>query len=132
MEPRYGRNSVNLIINVKQIMSIHYFEFGDGFAAAELLGSENNDAPTPEGWAGNHSGGILGGMSNGNTIIFRIAVKPTPSISLEQTTVDKANNAVKCVIHGRHDPCIVPRAVPVIEAAAAIAILDSILDEKAN
>ena len=102
-------------------------EFGDGFAAAELMGSENNDAPTTDGWASNHSGGILGGMSNGNTIIFRIAVKPTPSISLEQTTVDKANNAVKCVIHGRHDPCLCPRMVPVVEAMSAIVLADMML-----
>ena len=102
-------------------------EFGEGFAAAELLGSEDNDYLTPEGWATNHAGGIAGGMSNGNTIIFRIAVKATPSIALEQMTVDKSNNAVKCSIHGRHDPCLCPRMVPVVEAMSAIVLADMML-----
>ena len=109
------------------IGAVKGIEFGDGFAVAETLGSENNDAPTPDGWASNHSGGLLGGMSNGNTIIFRIAVKPTPSIGIEQTTVDKANNIVKSTIHGRHDPCLCPRMVPVVEAMSAIVLADMML-----
>ena len=73
------------------------------------------------------AGGIAGGMSNGNTIVFRIAVKATPSIALEQMTVDKNNNAVKCSIHGRHDPCLCPRMVPVVEAMSAIVLADMML-----
>ena len=105
-------------------------EFGDGFAAAEALGSANNDSPVPGGWADNHAGGILGGMSCGNNIVFRIAVKPTPSIAQKQMTVDKSGNAVECEIHGRHDPCLCPRMVPVVEAMTAIVLVDMMLRNK--
>ena len=105
-------------------------EFGDGFASAEALGSTNNDSPTVNGWASNHAGGILGGMSNGNNIVFRIAVKPTPSIAQKQHTIDKSGNAVECEIHGRHDPCLCPRMVPVVEAMAAIVLADMMLRNK--
>ena len=105
-------------------------EFGDGFAAAEALGSSNNDSPTVNGWASNHAGGILGGMSNGNNIIFRIAIKPTPSIAQKQPTIDKSGHAVECEIHGRHDPCLCPRMVPVVEAMAAIVLADMMLRNK--
>ena len=105
-------------------------EFGDGFAAAEALGSTNNDALSPEGWMSNHSGGVLGGISNGNDIVFRVAVKPTPSIARKQQTVDKSGNAVECEIHGRHDPCLCPRMVPVVESMAAIVLADMMLRNK--
>ena len=107
-------------------------EFGDGFGAAELFGSENNDPYYYD--AGqvktktNHAGGILGGISTGMPIVFRAAFKPTPSIGLEQDSVDlAAGTNTKLSVHGRHDPCIVPRAVPAVEAAAAVAILNMIL-----
>lgn len=110
-------------------------EFGAGFAAAELRGSENNDPFYYEGdtvkTATNNCGGILGGITNGMPIVFRAAVKPTPSIAREQNTVDlTAKTNAKLSVHGRHDPCIVPRAVPVIEAAAAIALLDMLSNAK--
>jgi chorismate synthase len=104
-------------------------EFGVGFAAAELRGSENNDCLYYENdtvkTATNNCGGILGGITNGMPILFRAAVKPTPSISQEQDTVDLlAKTNAKLSVYGRHDPCIVPRAVPVIEAATAVGILN--------
>jgi chorismate synthase len=104
-------------------------EFGAGFGAAELLGSENNDPYYYDGdtvkTRTNHAGGILGGISTGMPIVFRAAFKPTPSISLEQDSVDLTSKAdAKLSVHGRHDPCIVPRAVPVVEAAAAIALMN--------
>jgi chorismate synthase len=99
-------------------------EFGDGFAAAEALGSTNNDSPTVNGWASNHAGGILGGISTGAEINFTLAVKPTPSIAQEQQTVDKDGNPRTITITGRHDPCIVPRIIPVIEAMSAIVLAD--------
>jgi hypothetical protein len=100
-------------------------EFGEGFAAAELLGSEDNDYMTAEGWATNHSGGILGGITSGMPVIFRCAIRPTPSISQKQQTVSlKTGENAELEIHGRHDPCILPRAVPVIEAMTAIAIVE--------
>lgn len=104
-------------------------EFGAGFGAAQLCGSENNDAYYVDGdtvkTRTNHAGGILGGISTGMPILFRAAFKPTPSISLEQDSVDLIAKAdAKLSVHGRHDPCIVPRAVPVVEAAAAIAFMN--------
>ena len=107
-------------------------EFGAGFAFADMYGSEANDAfALRDGKVvtkTNNNGGINGGMANGMPITFRVAVKPTPSIAKEQNSVSISNKKqVKLQISGRHDPCIVPRAVPVIEAAAAIAIYDAIL-----
>ena len=103
-------------------------EFGDGFDAARQTGSTHNDAFLGNGkWSGNRSGGILGGISNGNVITFRLAVKPTPSVSLPQQTVDDKGAPVTLTIPGRHDPCIVPRIVPVVEAMAAIVIADCLL-----
>ena len=100
-------------------------EFGKGFAAAKLRGSENND-PMLAGnaFASNHAGGILGGISTGAEINFTLAVKPTPSITPEQDTVDKNGIPQKISIAGRHDPCIVPRIIPVIEAMSAIVLAD--------
>lgn len=108
-------------------------EFGAGFAAAEMRGSENNDVFRTDGTriytATNHCGGILGGMTNGMPLVFRVAFKPTPSIAREQDTVSlsRMENA-KLSIKGRHDPCVVVRAVPVVEAVAALAVLDLLLD----
>lgn len=104
-------------------------EFGAGFSAAGLFGSENNDPFYYDGGAvktrTNHAGGILGGITTGMPLVFRAAFKPTPSIGLEQDSVDlSAKENAKLVVHGRHDPCIVPRAVPAVEAAAAVALLN--------
>ena len=110
-------------------------EFGAGFAAADMTGSQHND---PFRWENgqvvsdtNHAGGILGGLTTGMPLVFRVAVKPTPSIALPQGTVDltRGENA-SLSVPGRHDPCIVPRAVPVVEALAAIALTDLMLEEK--
>ena len=115
------------------IPAVKGVEFGAGFHVAEMRGSENND-PFYYDENGcvrtetNHAGGILGGITTGMPVLFRIAVKPTPSISKEQRTVnlcEKKSDTLKII--GRHDPCIVPRAIPVAEAAAAIALLDMIL-----
>ena len=104
-------------------------EFGDGFGFASLRGSEANDAFRMEGeqvvTTTNHSGGVNGGITNAMPVIFRCAVRPTPSIAQKQQTVSlKTGENAELEIHGRHDPCILPRAVPVIEAMTAIAILD--------
>jgi chorismate synthase len=110
-------------------------EFGSGFAGAALRGSENNDSFYMDGGTvrtrTNNSGGILGGITNGMPVLFRAAFKPTPSIGMEQDSVSlsRAENAVLRV-NGRHDPCIVPRAVPCVEAAAAVALYDAYLEEK--
>lgn len=122
----------SLIFSVPAVKGI---EFGNGFGCACLHGSENNDAYYFDGdtirTKTNNQGGISGGMTNGMPLIFRTAMKPTPSIAKEQDSINlKEKKNVKLQIKGRHDPCIVPRAVPVIEAAAAIAILDMMLDEE--
>ncbi len=111
------------------IPAVKGIEFGAGFKAAAMRGSENNDEFYYDGTdirtRTNNHGGILGGISSGMPIIFRAAIKPTPSISREQNTVDmQTGTNTKLVIHGRHDPCIVPRAVPAIEAAAAVALIN--------
>ena len=117
------------------IPAVKGIEFGEGFAAAELRGSENNDCFTVEGGkvvtTTNHSGGILGGITNGMPLCFRVAVKPTASIAKEQDSVDlQTLQPEKLTVTGRHDPCIVPRAVPVVEAAAAIAVYDALLQRR--
>ena len=115
------------------IPAVKGIEFGIGFESARLLGSQNNDPFYTDGerilTKTNNAGGILGGMTSGMPLIFRAAIKPTPSIGIEQDSVSlsKMQN-VKITVGGRHDPCIVPRAVPVFEAAAAIAVFDMLLD----
>ena len=114
------------------IPAIKGIEFGSGFKGSELFGSENNDVFICENGdirtATNNHGGILGGISSGMPIVFRVAVKPTPSIAKKQQSVNvESLEKEELVIGGRHDPCIVPRAVPCIEAAAAIVIADFIL-----
>lgn len=112
------------------IPAVKGIEFGSGFAGAQLRGSKNNDAYALSNGkivtATNHAGGILGGITNGMPIIFRAAIKPTPSISQPQQSVSLSKGeCVQLAVKGRHDPCIAPRAVPVIEAAAAIAVFDA-------
>lgn len=111
------------------IPAVKGIEFGAGFAAADMFGSENNDSFTVRNGAviteTNNHGGILGGISSGMPIIFRTVFKPTPSIAKEQKSVNlKTKESEKLVIKGRHDPCIVPRAVPAVEAVCAAAMLD--------
>ena len=117
------------------IPAVKGIEFGEGFASARLTGSENNDAfVLRDGRVvteTNRCGGILGGISNGMPLCFRIAVKPTPSITKVQRSVDlETMRETEISVTGRHDPCIVPRAVPVVEAAAAIAIYDALLGRR--
>ena len=117
------------------IPAVKGVEFGAGFSVASLRGSEDNDAFTVENGKiiteTNHCGGILGGITNGMPIVFRAAFKPTPSIAREQQSVNlQTMTPEKMAITGRHDPCIVPRAVPCVEAAAAIAVYDAYLSRK--
>lgn len=117
------------------IPGVKGIEFGAGFASAEMLGSENNDAfAVRDGRVvtlTNNHGGVLGGMTSGMPLVFRVAMKPTPSIYKEQRSVDlRTMQEVPLVVRGRHDPCIAFRAVPVVEALAAFAILDAILAEE--
>lgn len=119
------------------IPAVKGVEFGAGFACASMRGSGNNDPYYSDGGTvktrSNHAGGICGGMSTGMPIVFRAAFKPAPSIAKEQESVDiRTGESVRLHVRGRHDPCIVPRAVPVVEAAAAAAILDELMLRRAG
>jgi chorismate synthase len=131
-EPCFDKLSANLGKAILSIGAVKGFEIGDGFAVAESTGLTNNDSfyYNNEGKIEkktNHAGGILGGLSDGSEIVFRAAIKPTPSIFAEQETVNKSGENISVNIKGRHDPVIVPRAVVVVECMAAITILDALL-----
>ncbi|MBQ8236906.1 MAG: chorismate synthase [Oscillospiraceae bacterium] len=131
-DPMFGGMESRIASIVYGVPAVKYVDFGAGVAAAYRQGSENNDSYYVEDGIvktmTNHCGGILGGITNGMPLIFRAAIKPTPSISQPQQSVSLSRmENTTLEIKGRHDPCIVPRAVPVIEAAAAIAIYDAVL-----
>ena len=131
-EPMFGGVESRIAQIVYGVPAVKGVEFGAGFSAANLRGSQNNDdyviSDGQIRTVTNNAGGILGGITTGMPLIFRAALKPTPSISRPQQSVSLSSGEMQeLVIKGRHDPCIVPRAVPVIEAAAAIAIFDMIL-----
>ena len=131
-EPMFGGVESKIASIVYGIPAVKAVEFGVGFSSAYYTGRDLNDAYTVENGRintlTNHAGGILGGITTGMPVIFRAAIKPTPSISRPQQSVSLSRGEVQeLTVKGRHDPCIVPRAVPVIEAAAAIAIYDLIL-----
>ncbi len=131
-EPMFGGVESRIAQIVYGIPAVKGLEFGAGFQAAYLRGSRCNDPFVPENGqirtATNNAGGILGGITNGMPLYFRVAIKPTPSIALPQQSVNlSTGEPVTLEVRGRHDPCIVPRAVPVVEAAAALALFDLIL-----
>ena len=134
-DPMFGGMENRIAGIVFGIPAVKGVEFGAGFAAARLRGSQNNDSYTVKDGhietRSNHCGGILGGITNGMPLVFRAAIKPTPSIAMEQDSINlETLTEEKLRVGGRHDPCIVPRAVPVIEAAAAIAVYDALLGRK--
>lgn len=130
-DPVFEKLDANLAKAMMSIGAVKAVEIGDGVKVSTALASENNDAfCLYEGAISketNHSGGILGGMSDGDTIVIKTHLKPTPSISKAQSTVTKTGNETTIEIHGRHDPCIVPRAIVVVEAMCALTILDALL-----
>jgi Chorismate synthase len=131
-EPVFDKLDACLAKAVMSIGAVKGFEIGDGFAAAQSRGSVNNDEFYTEADGAvkkrtNHSGGILGGISDGSEIVLRAAFKPTPSIVRQQRTVNRAGENVEIVVKGRHDPVVVPRAVVVVEAMAALTVADLLL-----
>lgn len=135
-DPMFGGMEGRLAYAMFGVPAVKGLEFGAGFRAARMRGSEHNDPfAMKDGRVtarSNHAGGILGGITNGMPLIFRAAFKPTPSIAREQDSVSLSRGTEeKLSIVGRHDPCIVPRAVPVVEAAAALVLLDALLDAPA-
>ena len=129
--PVFDKLDANLAKAILSIGAVKGFEIGSGFDVAKMKGSQNNDNFKVENnkivKETNHSGGVLGGMSDGDEIVFRAAIKPTPSISKEQQTVTVNGTETTIQIHGRHDPVVVPRAVVVVESMAAITVLDLLL-----
>lgn len=130
-EPEFGKLQAMLGAAMLGINAAKGFEYGEGFGCVTSRGSQQNDIFTSNNnkvsTLTNHSGGIQGGISNGEDIYFRVAFKPVATILQEQPTVDKNSNKTSLCVHGRHDPCVLPRAVPVVEAMAAMTILDNII-----
>ncbi len=126
-EPVFDKLEADLAHGLMSIGAVKGVEIGAGFAAAEMLGSENNDPITPTGFASNNAGGILAGISSGAPLVIRVAVKPIPSIAKEQQTVNLANEAVTIKVGGRHDIAAIPRIVPVCEAMVRLTLADHLL-----
>lgn len=134
-EPVFGKLHAELGAAMLSINAVKGFEYGDGFDAAHYRGSERNDIFFNDNGRinvrTNHSGGIQGGISNGQDIYFRVAFKPVATLLREQETVDRDGNNTVLKARGRHDPCVLPRAVPIVEAMAAMTILDFLLINRA-
>lgn len=135
-EPLYGKLSASLASAMMSINAVKGFEYGNGFSAACGRGSEQNDIFFNNGeriaMRTNNSGGIQGGISNGNDIYFRVAFKPVATLLMEQPTVTKDGRETQLLARGRHDPCVVPRAVPIVEAMAALVLLDHYMLDRAK
>ncbi len=126
-EPVFDKLDAELSKALMSIGAVKGVEIGAGFAAAEMLGSEHNDEITPEGFKTNNAGGILAGISNGDEIICRVAVKPIPSISKEQETITVRKTPARIKVGGRHDASAIPRIVPVCQAMVRLVLADHLL-----
>jgi len=138
-EPVFDKLHADLGKAMLSINAVHGFEYGSGFAGSELKGSEHNDIPLPKDseeknfkTITNYAGGILGGISNGMDITFKVAFKPVATIMHNQQTINAAGEAAEIKGKGRHDPCVVPRAVVIVEAMAALVLADQFLRNKAS
>ena len=135
-EPVFDKLEADLAKAALSLPAAKGFEIGSGFAAAAMTGREHNDpfTPGPDGrprTASNRSGGVQGGISNGEDIVIRVAFKPTATIASAQETVDRDNNPVTLAARGRHDPCVLPRAVPMVEAQVLLVLADHWLRQQA-
>ncbi len=131
-EPIYGKLDADLASAMMGINAVKGVEIGAGFAAVAQRGTEHSDEMSPQGFLSNHAGGILGGISTGQDVVVRIAVKPTSSIRLDRHSIDKQGNPVIVNTHGRHDPCVGIRATPIAEAMMAIVLMDHALRHRAQ
>ncbi|OTQ70414.1 chorismate synthase [Gilliamella apis] len=131
-EPVFDKLDADLAHALMSINAVKGVEIGDGFAAVNKRGSENRDEITPQEFLSNHAGGILGGISSGQTIISSIALKPTPSIEIAGQSININGESVEVSTHGRHDPCVGIRAVPIAEAMVAIVLMDHYLRYRAQ
>ena len=131
-EPVFDKLHAELGKAMLSINAVKGFEYGSGFEGACTLGSQNNDAITKNfSTHTNNAGGILGGISTGDQIYFNVAFKPVATILKPQQSIDRAGNAITLQNEGRHDPCVLPRAVPIVEAMAALVMIDMLLQQKA-
>lgn len=130
--PVFDKLDADLAHALMSINAVKGVEIGDGFATVNKRGSENRDEITPEGFLSNHAGGILGGISSGQTILASIALKPTPSIEIAGQSINVYGDRVEVSTHGRHDPCVGIRAVPIAEAMVAIVLMDHYLRHRAQ
>lgn len=130
-EPVFDKLEADLAHNLMSIGAVKGFEIGAGFQVAEMLGSKNNDGISAKGFRGNNAGGILAGISNGDEIIMRVAVKPIPSIASPQKTVNLSGEEVTVEIGGRHDISAIPRIIPVCEAMVNLTLADHLLRQRA-
>ncbi len=130
-DPVFDKLDADLAKALMSIGAVKGVEIGAGFAAARMTGSQNNDPILPQGFATNNSGGILAGISNGDDIVARVAVKPIPSISIEQKTIDKQGNPQTLSVKGRHDVSAIPRINVVCEAMVCLVLADHLLRQKA-
>jgi len=126
-EPIFDRMDADIAHALMGINAVKGVEVGDGFAVVNQKGSEHRDELTPEGFASNHSGGILGGISSGQNIVANIAMKPTSSIGVSGKTIDLSGQPTDLITKGRHDPCVGIRAVPIAEAMLALTLMDHFL-----
>jgi len=136
-EPVFDKLEAELARSVMSLPASKGFEIGSGFAGSQLTGIEHNDPFTTDAsgrvrTTTNRSGGVQGGISNGEDIVFRVAFKPTATISQAQDTVDRSGNKVTLEAKGRHDPCVLPRAVPMVEAMACLVLADHLLRQRAQ
>ena len=129
-EPVFDKLDGELARALMSIGAVKGVEIGNGFAAAALTGSQNNAPLTPTGFSSNHAGGILAGISNGDDIVARVAVKPIPSIAQAQQSIDREGNPVTITIGGRHDISAIPRIIPVCEAMVCLTLADHLLRQR--
>ncbi len=130
-DPVFDKLDADLAKGLMSIGAVKGIEIGAGFKAASMTGSENNDSITPDGFSSNNAGGILAGISNGNNIVARVAVKPIPSIAIEQKTIDRFGNPKTISTKGRHDISAIPRINVVCEAMVSLVLADHLLRQKA-
>jgi chorismate synthase len=131
-EPLFDKLDADIAWAMMGINAVKGVEIGSGFASVRERGSEHGDELTPEGFATNHAGGVLGGISTGQELVVRIAIKPTSSIRTPRRSVDRAGRPVMVETHGRHDPCVGIRATPVAEAMLALVVMDHALRHRAQ
>ena len=131
-EPLYDRLDADIAWAMMGLNAVKGVEVGAGFACVRQRGSEHGDELTPEGFASNHAGGVLGGVSTGQDLVVRLAIKPTSSIRVPRRSIDRQGRATVVETHGRHDPCVGIRATPIAEALLALVVMDHVLRHRAQ